>query len=88
MDGSSGKISSGTSMVLFSPNGYKHNCAVRFGLKATKNAVEYKALLGDLILAKEMQVKRLLINSDSQLIISWVNNNAMQGKKAWPYTSS
>lgn len=37
--------------------------------KAKKNAVEDKAILASLGLGKEMQVKRLIIHSDSQLLV-------------------
>lgn len=57
------------------------NCIVRLKFKATNNVVEYEALLVGLRLAKEMQVKGLLINSDSQLIISQVNGNIIARDK-------
>lgn len=37
--------------------------------------VEYKTLIPGLRLAKEMQLKRLPLTSDSQLIMSQVNGN-------------
>lgn len=51
------------------------NSAARFGFKATNNATKYEALLAGLRLAKEMQVRRLRINSDSQLVVSQVNGS-------------
>lgn len=63
--GSLGEIGSGAGIILESPKGYKLNCIVKFGFKASNNAAEYKALLAGLRLAKEMRVRRLLVSSDS-----------------------
>ncbi|XP_022854960.1 uncharacterized protein LOC111376241 [Olea europaea var. sylvestris] len=75
VDESSGETGSGAGIVLESPKGHKLNCAVRFDFKVSNNAVEYEALIAGLRLAKEMQVKRLLANRDSQLVVSQVNRN-------------
>lgn len=60
---------------LTSPKSYKLNCIVRFGFKASNNVVEYEVCLTGLKLVKEMLVKRLLINNDSQLVVNQVNGN-------------
>ncbi|XP_022880778.1 uncharacterized protein LOC111398055 [Olea europaea var. sylvestris] len=73
VDGSSGETGSGAGVVLESLEGHKLNCTVRFSFKASNNAAEYEALLAGLRLAKEVQVKRLLVSSDSQLVVSQVN---------------
>ncbi|XP_022850205.1 uncharacterized protein LOC111372209 [Olea europaea var. sylvestris] len=65
---------SGAGVALVSSEGHKLNSVVKFEFKATNNAVEYEALLAGLRLAKEMQVRRLRINSDSQLVGSQVND--------------
>ncbi|XP_022847591.1 uncharacterized protein LOC111370119 [Olea europaea var. sylvestris] len=75
IDGSSGEAGSGARIVLESPEGHSLNCAVRFGFEASNNTAEYEALLVGLRLAKEMQVRRLLASSDSQLVVSQVNGN-------------
>ncbi|XP_022881077.1 uncharacterized protein LOC111398398 [Olea europaea var. sylvestris] len=75
IDGSTGDAGSGAGVVLISPEGHKLNSAVRFRFKLTNNVAEYEALLAGLRLAKDMQVKRLLINSNSQLVVSPVNGN-------------
>lgn len=46
-----------------------------FGFKASNKVVEYKAFLTGLRLAREIQIERLLINSDFQLVVSKVNGN-------------
>lgn len=61
--------------MLVSLKEHKLNCAMRFDFKASNNVVEYEALLASLRLSKEMQVRKLVVNSDSQLIMSQVNSN-------------
>ncbi|XP_022880896.1 uncharacterized protein LOC111398193 [Olea europaea var. sylvestris] len=75
VDGSAGDAGSGTGVVLISPEGHKLTLVVRFGFKATNNVAQYESLLAGLRLAKEMQVKRPLIGSDSQLVVNQVNGN-------------
>lgn len=75
VDGSSRDTGSGAEIILVSPEGHKLACAVRFSFKATNNAAEYEALLAGLRLAKELQVKRLIISSDSQLVVNQVHGN-------------
>lgn len=82
MDNSDGQASSGACVVLVSPKGHKLNSAVWFRFRATNNVAKYEALLSSLRLAKEMQEKRLLINSDSQLIVSQVNDNFTSHEKS------
>jgi len=71
VDRSSGKTGSGAGIILVSPEGHKLTCTVRFGFKST----EYEALLAGLRLAKELQVKKVIINCDSQLVVSLVHGN-------------
>ncbi|XP_022880881.1 uncharacterized protein LOC111398180 [Olea europaea var. sylvestris] len=75
VDGSSREAGSGTGIVLESPKGHKLNCAVRFGFKASNNAAEYEARPVSLRLAREMQVRRLVASSDSQLIVNQVSGS-------------
>lgn len=82
VDGSSGESGSDAGVVLISPEGHKLNCAVRFGFKATNNMAEYEALIARLRLAKEMQVRRLTIQSDSQLVVSQVGGEFAAKDKA------
>lgn len=70
MDRSARERSSRAGMVLVNRKGHKLNFAVQFGFKAINNVAKYKLLLVSLMLAKKMQVGKLLVNSDSQLIIS------------------
>ncbi|XP_022846413.1 uncharacterized protein LOC111369168 [Olea europaea var. sylvestris] len=81
VDGLAGDTDSGARVVLINPEGHKLNSTMRFGFKATNNVEEYEALLAGLRLAKEMQVKRLFISSDSQLVINQVNGNFLTKDK-------
>lgn len=65
LNGSSSDVGSDVGIVLESSEGHRLNCAIRFSFKATNNVAEYEALLADLRLAKEMQIKRLLVSSNS-----------------------
>lgn len=62
-------------VVLISLKDHKLNCKVSFRFKASNNITEYEALFTKLKLAKEMQVKRLVNSSYSQLVVSQVNGN-------------
>ncbi|XP_022845257.1 uncharacterized protein LOC111368242 [Olea europaea var. sylvestris] len=72
VDGSAGDVGSGAGVVLISPEGHKLTSTVRSRFKATNNVAEYEALLAGLRLAKEMQIKKLFVNSDSQLVVSQI----------------
>lgn len=54
--------------------------AMRFEFKVTNNVVEYEALFVGLRLAKKMQVRKLIINSDSQMVVSQVNGTFIARK--------
>lgn len=66
-------MGSGADVVLESPEEHKLNCAVMLGFKASNNVAEYEALLVGLRLARELQVKQLVVSSDSQLVVNQVN---------------
>ncbi|KAL5565151.1 hypothetical protein UlMin_028315 [Ulmus minor] len=86
VDGSSTDNCSGAGVILFSPEGVRLSCALRFCFKATNNQVEYEALLASLRLAKEVSARHLLIYSDSQLIVNQVNSEYQEkGEKMASY---
>lgn len=58
-----------------SPDGHKLNCAIRFGFQASNNATKYETLLAGLKLSMKMQVKRLLISCNSQVVVSQVKGD-------------
>lgn len=55
---------------------------MRFNFKAINNAVKYEGLLARLRLTKEMQVKMLVISSESQLVVSQVNGSFLAKDKS------
>ena len=73
IDGSSNMNSSGAGIILKSPIREKISYAMRLEFPASKNEVEYEALLARLRLAKEMRAEQLRIYSDSQLVVNQVN---------------
>lgn len=79
---SSGERSSRVGVVLITWKEHILNCAVRFKFKATSNVIEHEVLLVSLKLAKGMQVKKLIINSDSQLEVSHINDNFLAKDKS------
>ncbi|KAL5548629.1 hypothetical protein UlMin_003860 [Ulmus minor] len=74
VDGSSIDNCSGVGVILVSPERVRLSCALRFQFKASNNQAEYKALLVDLRLAKEVSAHYLLIYSDLQLIVNQINS--------------
>ncbi|GKV35996.1 hypothetical protein SLEP1_g44183 [Rubroshorea leprosula] len=74
VDGSSNNKGSGVGAVLTGPDGFRSEHALKFNFQATNNVAEYEALLLGLRLAAELKVKRLQINSDSQLVVNQINS--------------
>ncbi|XP_071739798.1 uncharacterized protein [Rutidosis leptorrhynchoides] len=74
IDGTSGPQGAGAGLLLTGPDKEEHTYTLRFNFKATKNEAEYEALLAGLILAKEIEVKRLQIYVDSQLFAKQIND--------------
>ncbi|XP_074301214.1 uncharacterized protein LOC141632573 [Silene latifolia] len=74
IDGASNTKGAGVGLVLKSPQGEQIIQAVRCEFKATNSEAEYKALILGLQLALELQISRIEVYSDSQLIVNHVNN--------------
>ncbi|GAV82426.1 RVT_3 domain-containing protein, partial [Cephalotus follicularis] len=64
---------SGAGLVLISPDGWMLQYAMRFQFKATNNEVEYEAIIKGLTLAKHLEVQKIRVFSDSQLVINQIN---------------
>ncbi|XP_072083659.1 uncharacterized protein [Arachis hypogaea] len=47
--------------------------SIKFGFQVSNNQEEYEALIGGLLLAKEVGVTRVEVNSDSQVVTSQIN---------------
>ncbi len=52
-------------LVFTSPKGDVIQQFIRYGFKATNNEVEYEALIAGLLLAKELDIPKLDVRSDS-----------------------
>ncbi|KAJ8499563.1 hypothetical protein OPV22_010115 [Ensete ventricosum] len=73
IDGSANSERGGVGMVLKDPSGHTYEHVLRLGFRATKNEVEYEALLFGLKVAAELGAEDIEIFTDSQLVASQVN---------------
>ncbi|GKB08908.1 reverse transcriptase domain-containing protein [Tanacetum coccineum] len=71
-DGASSSDSSRAGMMLVSPEGKEYTYALRFEFVTTNNEAEYEALLAGLRIAKEMEIRELIIFVDSQRVANQV----------------
>ncbi|XP_074374603.1 uncharacterized protein LOC141715014 [Apium graveolens] len=75
MDGSSTTERSGAGLILISPEGFTIQQAITFSFKATKNQAEYEALMSGLRLAKSLGISKMVVYSDSQIVINREENS-------------
>ncbi|XP_077230142.1 uncharacterized protein LOC143863345 [Tasmannia lanceolata] len=73
VDGSSNAGDSGAGLVITGPDNFITEYALRLDFKASNNEAEYEALIAGIALATELQVSRIRVHSDSQLVVSQVN---------------
>lgn len=66
VDGASNQRGAGVGVVLISPEGVIHENAITIEFPASNNEAEYEALIAGLRLAEAMDVKTLMVYSDSQ----------------------
>nr|GEV76348.1 reverse transcriptase domain-containing protein [Tanacetum cinerariifolium] len=64
-DGASSSDDSGVGLMVVSPEGKEYTYALRFEFKTTNNEAKYEALLEGLRIAKEMEIRELIIFVDS-----------------------
>nr|GEZ42770.1 reverse transcriptase domain-containing protein [Tanacetum cinerariifolium]GEZ51154.1 reverse transcriptase domain-containing protein [Tanacetum cinerariifolium] len=74
-DGALSFDGSGAGLMLLSPEGKEYTYALRFKFETTNNEAKYEALLAGLRIAEEMEIKNLVIDIVSQLVVN-------QNKKA------
>ena len=67
--GSSTSGGSGVGLVLQGPHETKISYALKFGFKVSNNEAKYEALVAGLKLAKDIEVERIEILSDSMLVV-------------------
>ncbi|XP_025685479.1 uncharacterized protein [Arachis hypogaea] len=73
IDGASNQTFEGVGIILENPTGAIYEQSIKFKFSVSNNQAEYEALLGGLILAREVGATRLEVCSDSQVITSQVN---------------
>ncbi|GAV68994.1 RVT_3 domain-containing protein [Cephalotus follicularis] len=69
VDGSFCLTGSGAGVILVSPSGWTLEYALRFAFKATNNEPEWEALIAGLTIARHLEVRRIEVSSDSQLVV-------------------
>ncbi|XP_043808349.1 uncharacterized protein LOC110604832 [Manihot esculenta] len=72
VDGASSAGGSGAGMMLKGPGEFKVCYALRLEFKASNNVAEYETLINGILVAMEVGVTDLEVNSDSQLVINQV----------------
>jgi len=74
VDGSSNKKGGGAEIILEGPDQVTVEQSIRFGFKTLNNQAEYEALIAGLRLAKDLRVRSLKCQTDSQLVTSQMND--------------
>ena len=74
VDGASNAQGSGAGLILTSPEGIDIEYALRFGFHASNNEAEYEAVIAGLNLAHSLEVDQLEVHSDSQLVVSQIED--------------
>ncbi|GKD66192.1 reverse transcriptase domain-containing protein [Tanacetum coccineum] len=71
-DGASNSDGSGAGLMLIDPEGKEYTYALRFEFETTNNEAEYEALLAGLRIAQEMEIAKVAIFLDSQLLVNQI----------------
>ncbi|GJW66716.1 putative reverse transcriptase domain, ribonuclease H-like domain protein [Tanacetum coccineum] len=71
-DGASSSDGAGTGLMLIDPAGKEYTYALRFEFETTNNEAEYEALLAGLRIAQEMEITKVVIFLDSQLVVNQI----------------
>ena len=72
VDGASWSSGSGVGLLLESPTGERLEQSIHLGFPASKNEVEYEAILFGLGLAITLNASKVRIHNDSQLIVGQI----------------
>ena len=75
VDGAANAQGSGVGLILTSPDGIDIEYALRFGFRASNNDAEYEAVIVGLNLTHSMEVDRLEVCSDSQLVVKQIEDS-------------
>ena len=74
VDGAANAQGSGAGLILTSSEGIDIEYALRFGFHTSNNEAEYEAVIAGLNLAHSLEVDRLEICSDSQLVVRQIED--------------
>ncbi|XP_016169202.1 uncharacterized protein LOC107611823 [Arachis ipaensis] len=75
VDGASNQTFGGAGIILENSAGVAYEQSIKFDFPVSNNQAEYEALLGGLILAKEVGASRVEVSSDSQIVTSQINGS-------------
>ncbi|XP_057418257.1 uncharacterized protein LOC130712437 [Lotus japonicus] len=75
VDGSSNLKGSGAGVVLEGPGGVIIEQSLKFDFKASNNQAEYEAIIAGVRLAMEMNVRCIVIKTDSQLVANQIKGD-------------
>ena len=73
MDDASHQIGAGVGLKLKASTGKMIEHAIQLGFPASNNETEYGAILAKVDLTKFVSLEKLIIRSDSQLVVGHVN---------------
>ena len=74
IDGASNAQGSGAGLILTSPEGIDIEYALRFGFRTSNNEAEYEAVIAGLNFAHSLEVNKLEVCSDSQLVVRQIKD--------------
>src|ERR1044072_8335027 len=75
VDGSSNAKGSGAGLILLTPEEAEIEQCLKFEFKASNNQAEYEAMITGLTMALDLGVTNLIVNSDSQLVVSQISGD-------------
>ncbi|KAL0373906.1 UNVERIFIED_CONTAM: hypothetical protein Sradi_3306300 [Sesamum radiatum] len=84
VDGSSTSTGSGAGIVIESPQGDKFEYAIKLEYPSSNNEAEYEAFLAGGELALAAGAKKVIIYSDSQLVVNQVQGSYEARDEKWP----
>ena len=83
VDGASWQAGADIGLQLKSPGGDKIEQAIRLGFNASNNESKYETILAGIELATTISTEKLIIQSDSQLVVGQVNPDMSPGIPGW-----
>lgn len=76
-------------MVFSAQDGYQVSISLHFKFKASNNEVEYKVVINGLKLAKSCNIKKIIVYSDSQLMVNQITNEFhVRGESMMQYATT